>query len=96
MESIWGLFIWFALPNDLEVRAQTLEDTSQYSTQYRTKIKLQHVSQHGFCIQDEILFPFTSIRTSFMKYATLSVHNKGQNTNIRLEEREGKGDVAVD
>lgn len=85
---IWGLFIWFVLPNDLEVRAQTPEDTAQYSTQqYRKKIKLQYVSQHGFCIQDEILFPFTSIRTSFTKYATLTVHNKGQNTNIRLEER---------
>lgn len=44
---IWGVFIWFVISNDLEVRAQTPEDTAQYSTEkYRKKIK--YVPQHGF------------------------------------------------
>lgn len=48
-----------------------------------------------FFILDEI-FAFTSAGTSFTRYATLSVQATGPNTNIRLAEREGKGDCVVD
>lgn len=44
---------------------------------------------------DEI-FVFTSAETSFTRYATLSVHTMGPITHIRLGERDGKGDYAVD
>lgn len=46
---ILGLFIRFVISNDLEVKAQTPEDTAQYSTQKnRKKMKLQYVPQHFF------------------------------------------------
>lgn len=48
-----------------------------------------------FFMLDEI-FVFRSAETSFTRYATLSVHTTGPITHIRLGERDGKGDYAVD
>lgn len=92
---IWGLFIWLVISNDLEVRAQPPEDTAVFNTKIQEENKVAVFISAWFFIPDEILFPFIGTRTSFTKYATLSVDTKGPNTNKSLGEREGKGDVAV-